>query len=332
MRKPRNWTKEEYAEIVRRKRAGDSWKVIALAMRDTKMNVVAAYRRAVGAKHSAYKNKTLGDEPIPKNAQNAGISFFGNTPRVAVVDIETLPMVIYAWGLWDKYNAIEQVIQDGCILSWAGKWLNESTVYSDVLTPEEAILRDTHRIVKSLRDFLAEADVVIGHNYAQFDQRIINTEFLKANLPPLKYVVVDTFQVARLNFRFGSNKMKFINEQLGLKQKMDNDGFPLWKACSEGDASSLQTMLEYNCEDIGATEDLFYKVRPYVRNLNVALYNELDAQQCPVCGATDLRKEGYYYTPAGKWDSLRCGNCGCVARGKTNLFDKYKKKSLVVNS
>ena len=333
MRKPRNWTREEYAEVVRRRQAGDSWKEIAEAVHDTKMNVMAAYRRAVGAKHSAYKNRPLGNEPIPKKAQNVwAVTARGSFPKVAVLDVETLPMVIYAWGLWDQNNTIEQVIQDGCMLSWAGKLLNEPTTFSDIMTPEEAILRDTHRIIKSLRDFLSGVDVVIGHNYSQFDVKVINTEILKNGLLPLKYTIVDTLMISRQNFKFASNKMKFINEQLGLRNKIDNDGFPLWKACSEGDAEALNTMLEYNRGDIGATEDLFYKLRPYVRNFNVALYNELVEQQCPVCGSTDLSKEGFYFTPAGKWDSLRCGNCGCIARGKTNHFDKYKKKSLVINS
>jgi len=33
-------------------------------------------------------------------------------------------------------------------------------------------------------------------------------------------------------------------------------------------------MLEYNEGDISATEELFYKLRPYVRGFNIALYNE----------------------------------------------------------
>ena len=91
-------------------------------------------------------------------------------------------------------------------------------------------------------------------------------------------------------------------------------------------------MLEYNIGDIYSTEELFYKVRPYVRNFNVALYNETLTNQCPVCGSTDLKSEGFYYTPAGKWESVRCQECKCISRKKQNLFDKHKKRSLLINS
>lgn len=255
-----------------------------------------------------------------------------NGPRVAVIDIETLPIISYNWGIWDQNISIEQIIADGCMLGWAGKFLNEPEISSDILTSKEAKSRDTFRITKSIWDFLSKADVVIGHNFLGFDAKYINTEFLRHSLPPLKYTIVDTFLVAKQNFKFSSNKMKFLNEQLGIRNKIDNDGFPLWKACDQGDEDALKTMLDYNIGDIGATEELFYKIRPYVRNFNVALYNEIEELQCPVCGSTNLNVEGMYYTSAGKWESVRCGDCKCISRKKQNLLSKEKKKSLLVNS
>jgi len=313
----RAWTQSEYAEAVQLRNSGASWGQLAKRFNTSKENARAAYRRAVGAKHGAYL------QPVRWHHAN---------PHVAVVDIETLPMVIYSWGLWEEHNSPDQIIQDSCMLSWAGKYLNGSKIYSDIFTPDEARARDTRRIAKSIWEFLHDADVVIGHNYNAFDRKYINTMFLKNGLPPLKYTVVDTLEVARRNFKFASNKMKFINQELGIRQKIENDGFPLWKACSEGDKHSLDVMLEYNEGDILATEDLFYKLRPYVKNLNVALYNELETHQCPVCGSENLQIDGWYYTPAGKWESIRCQNCGALVRSKYNELDKDKRKSLLVNS
>jgi hypothetical protein len=253
-------------------------------------------------------------------------------PRVAVCDIETLPIISYNWGIWDQNIGLDQIISDGCMLGWAGKFLNEPEIYSDILTNREAKNRDTLRITKSIWEFLSKADVVIGHNYSQYDVKYINTEFLRHELPPLKYTIVDTLVVAKQNFRFSSNKMKFLNDQLGIRNKIDNNGFNLWKLCDQGNEEALKEMLEYNIGDIGATEELFYKVRPYVRNFNVALYNTLETEQCPVCGSTNLKEEGFYYTNAGKWESIRCQDCKCVSRRKTNLLSKEKKKSLLINS
>ena len=313
----RDWTPEVIKEVVEQRRDGWSWGKLADKYDTTKERIRAVFRRAVGAKESGYK----GLNPI---------RFTENSPVVAVLDIETLPMVVYSWGMWDQNISIDQVIEDSCMLSWAGKYLNSHETHSDVMTSKEASIRDSERITKSIWEFLHKADVVIGHNYAGFDVKYINTEFIKHNLPPLKYIVIDTFLIAKQNFRFASNKMKYINDQLGIRNKIDNDGFPLWKGCSDGDEESLKTMLEYNEGDIGATEELFYRIRPYVKNFNVALYNEMETEQCPVCGSERVKHEGWYYTPAGMWESVRCDNCACLSRKKENHLDKEKRKTLLV--
>jgi hypothetical protein len=253
-------------------------------------------------------------------------------PRVAVIDLETLPAEVYTFGLYDQNIGIEQVISEVGFLSWAGKFLNESEVFSDILTSKEAKVKDDKRITKSCWNFLNGCEILIGHNICNFDVKLINTFFLKYNLPPLKFTLVDTLLVARSNFRFSSNKLAYLNSQLGIRNKISNDGFILWKECCQGKQDALDTMLEYNIGDIYATEQLFYKVRPYVKNMNVALYNEIEEYCCPVCGSQKLESEGYYYTPAGCYESVRCSNCKCVSRKKNNLLTKRKKKSLLINS
>jgi RNA polymerase subunit RPABC4/transcription elongation factor Spt4 len=126
--------------------------------------------------------------------------------------------------------------------------------------------------------------------------------------------------------------MGFINHQLGIREKVSNEGFPLWRKCSEGDQEALTKMLNYNIGDVFATEDLFYKLRPYIKNINMALYNEIIEAQCPVCGSLDLTSEGFYYTSAGRWESMRCNNCKSLSRKKQNLLSTEKKKSLLINS
>jgi hypothetical protein len=258
---------------------------------------------------------------------------FSNSPRVAVLDIETLPAEVYTFRLYDQNIGIEQVISEIGFLSWAAKFLNEPEMYSDILTKEEAPLKDDERITRSCWDFLSKVNVLVGHNAQAFDSKLMNTFFLKYNLPPLKYLIVDTLLIAKSNFRFSSNKLKFINQQLGIRNKIDNDGFPLWVACHHGDQKSLDTMLEYNLGDIIATEELFYKLRPYIKNFNISLYNEIESLQCPVCGSTNLNIEGYYFTGnSGKYESVRCLDCKCISRKKQNLLGKEKKKNLLVNS
>ena len=251
-------------------------------------------------------------------------------PRIAVVDIENLPGTAYFWGLYDQNIGTEQIILEPCFLSWAGRLLDEPEVKSDILTRTEALSRNASRIAKSCWDFLSQCDVVIGHNFANFDAKVINTAFLEYNLPPLKYTIVDTLQVARQNFRFTSNKLKHINDVLGIRNKIDNEGLALWKKCSEGSKEALNTMLEYNEGDILATEELFYRLRPYVKGLNISLYTESTEEQCPVCGSTKIESIGAKPSGSGMYVAVRCNECGCISRRKQNLLSQEKRKSLLV--
>jgi len=277
---------------------------------------------------SSFKNERKRRGVLGKNKKEEMYSL----PRIGICDIETLPGVGYFWGLWDQNIQINQIVSDICLLGWAGKFLNEKEIFSDILKPKEAIQRKPKRIAESCWKFLSKCDAVIGHNFKGFDVKILNTSFLNYNLPPLKFKIIDTLSIARQNFKFTSNKLIFINQKLGIRNKVDNEGFALWKECSEGIPEALQTMKKYNEGDVLANEELFYRIRPYIRNFNVALYNEISDYQCPVCGSTDLKNEGFYYTPAGKWESVRCQKCQCISRKKTNLLDKDKRKSLLINS
>jgi hypothetical protein len=113
---------------------------------------------------------------------------------------------------------------------------------------------------------------------------------------------------------------------------METEGFMLWRRCAEGDTEALERMETYNKQDVIALEDLFYKFRPYIHGFNVAVYNDAEEMQCPVCGCKDLASEGKYYTPAGCWDSLRCSECGAISRAKVNYLEADKKKSLLYNT
>jgi hypothetical protein len=253
-------------------------------------------------------------------------------PRIGVFDVETLPIIMYAWRLGDQTYNPDQIIKPTSLLAWAGKYLNEPRVFSDILTPKEALARDAGRIVKTMYEFLKSCQIVIGHNITQFDTKHANTCFLKCGLPPIKYIQVDTLKIARENFLFDSNKMGFINKSLGIRQKLDNEGFPLWMKCADGNADALLRMAEYNVGDVQANEDQYFVVRAYVRNVNMALYSESTNDICPTCGSEDMKNEGFYFTPAGKWQSKRCTKCGCLCRSKQNEFREPPKETTKINS
>lgn len=249
-------------------------------------------------------------------------------PIIAILDIEVLPAISYHWGMWNQNLYQDQMIEDICFLSWAGKYLGSTEIKSDILTSREAISRDPKRITQSAWDFLSKADIVIGHNFAGYDQKILNNNFLLYT-KPLGYKIIDTLSIAKSTFRFTSNKLSFINDKLGITNKIEHEGFNLWKKCSEGDKKSLQTMLEYNIGDVTATEELYLKLRPFIKNHpSLAVYSTEQDKVCPNCGGS-VEEEGTLTTKTGMYTSYRCTSCGSLHRDKENLLDRDKRKNLL---
>src|SRR5258706_1364413 len=253
-----------------------------------------------------------------------------NLPRVGIFDVEILPMTGMMWQLWDVDFSPEQVLQDTTFLSWAGKFLGNNSMYSDILSPEEAIDRDPQRIVHSAFEFISQCDILVGHNFKAYDQKVLNTVFLEYE-KPLRYRTIDTLEVAKNNFKFASNKLAFINKKLNIRQKISNEGFALWRKCAEGDGERLEIMLEYNIGDIFSTEDLFLKFQPYINNMpNFSLYDTENNTSTCHCGNTSFNREGFWFTNSAEYEKYRCNSCGALMRGKKNLLSKEKKDSLMV--
>lgn len=251
---------------------------------------------------------------------------------VVVFDIETLPLRAYAWDTWKTNIYPNQLIDDWIILSWAAKDLMRENIRSDVLTPKEAKKRDDKRITESLWEEFNDASILIGHNIINFDIPKSNTRFLFHGLkPPSLYRAVDTYKILKYNFRFTFNRLEFINTTLGLTPKMDNDGFPLWASCSDGDPKSLEDMAVYNCADVVSQEELYLAVRGWDnRHPNVGLFFD-DAQlHCKNCGSENLENlDKLYRTPLGEYQSKRCSECGAINRCAKSLTSKEKRESLL---
>lgn len=252
--------------------------------------------------------------------------------NVLVLDIETAPMEVFAWSMWKVYVQQSQVISDWFIISWAAKWLYEPEMLSDIITPEEAVLKDDKRILGSVWNLLEEADFVIGHNCKKFDIPRINTRLLYHRQgPPSPYQMIDTLDTLKRAFAASSNKQGYVNSFLKLKEKMDTGGFELWAKCLMGDQESLNHMLEYNKEDVYGLEELYTELRPWIRSHpNLALFGELKDGVCTRCDAKELDYCGTYSTMVNTFKSFRCRNCGSIMRSRHTEVIGNKKANLLI--
>ena len=251
-----------------------------------------------------------------KNFQSPMDSPKMDLPKILLFDIETSLMEVYVWGLYKQFIPHTNIIKDEngqekswFCLSWAAKWLYDDTILSDVVLPHEARARNDKRILKSIWELLDKADIVIAHNGDRFDIRKLNARFIDNEMdPPSPFRTIDTLKVARKEFAFVSYKQDFLTKHFHLQTKLETS-FQLWVDCMSGDQKRLDEMAEYNRHDVMGLEEVYLKLRPYIKNHpNLGVLMDMDV--CPNCGCEHLDEtEATYFTSANQFPVYRCQGC-----------------------
>ena len=238
-------------------------------------------------------------------------------PNILIFDIETSLMEVYVWGLYKQFISHNNIIKDEngefkswFMLSYAAKWLYDDNILSDIVTPEEARNRDDKRILESIWLLLERADIVIAHNGDRFDLRKINARFISNDIkPPTSFRTIDTLKVTRRNFAFESYKQDFLTKKFKLQEKKETGGIDLWIEVQQGNQKAIDKMLDYNIHDVKGLEDLYLKIRPYIKN-HPNLGVMLDEDVCPNCGSPNLEEtNSEYFTSANRFPVFRCSDC-----------------------
>jgi DNA polymerase III epsilon subunit-like protein len=189
------------------------------------------------------------------------------------------------------------------------------------MTTGEALARDDKRITKNLWDYMEKADIICAHNGKAFDITRVNTQFLVHGFgQPAPYKVIDTCLVARKYFAFEHNTLDALADRLGVTRKTPVDN-SLWIRCEAGDKKALAEMLAYNKNDVGVLEEVYVKLRPWIKDHpNLALFHDVAESKgafiCRTCTSTDLIMIGDYATSVNTYDSYRCNSCGAIMRSR----------------
>lgn len=250
-------------------------------------------------------------------------------PKILLFDIETLPMQVRVWGLYKQRIPHTNIIKDWMCLSWSAKWLMGSEIMADVITPKEAIERNDERILKSIWTLIDNADIIIAHNLKRFDIRKLNARFILNGIkPPSPFQMVDTLKHSQSNFAFSSHKLDFLGSLIRNEGKISTD-YELWVKCEAGEQEALDYMVAYNKEDVVLLEEAYLWLRPWMKSHpNVALYMDLKDPVCTNCGSKNIFEEDYYYTPAGKYASVRC-ECGAIGRVAQTAFSLQERRRMI---
>jgi len=179
--------------------------------------------------------------------------------KTLFLDIETTPMQVYTWGLFDQNISINQIIKSTEMLCFGARWLGEKKV----------IFRSVHHdgkkaMLEDLNKIMDEADVLVGWNSAGFDHKHINREFLENGMkPPSPVKDLDLMSITKSNFLFPSNKLDYVAQKLGVGSKVKHSGFSLWIKCMEGDEKSWKEMKAYQIQDVNLLVDLYDILIPW---------------------------------------------------------------------
>lgn len=223
--------------------------------------------------------------------------------KILHLDIETAPHLAMVWGLFNENIPLDRLAKPGYTLCWAAKWHHEKRILSSWHTEPHCFT--------SLHELLNEADVVCTYNGKKFDLPTLNKEFLLHGLPPTapgKHI--DLYQVVRSRFRFASNKLDFVCQQLGLGSKVKHRGFDLWRDCMNGDSAARKEMLTYNKQDVVILGRLFDKLTPWIPKVPPIT----DGTHCPSCGGHHMQSRGLYRTSVNTYQRYHCQDCGSWSR------------------
>lgn len=238
--------------------------------------------------------------------------------KVLFIDIETAPATARVWSLRDRFVPVQRVRERGYTLCFAAQWEDEKKMrfHSRWDDGPENMVYEAHAL-------LNEADVVIHYNGKKFDIPTLNREFVLLGLsPPENYKQLDLYQIVRSTFRFISNGMDAVCDELGLARKTPHKGFELWEECMAGVKSGLRTMERYNKQDVRVLRELYGRLQPWIRtHPNRGLYVEDPKSPiCPNCGSTHVQKRGIE-RPArvNAYQRYKCMDCGANSRGRVTV-------------
>lgn len=219
--------------------------------------------------------------------------------------------------VWDMYETnVVKVLREWHMLSFAYKWLGESTVHVRGLPDYPRYKKSPHDdecLVKELWELFNQADVIIGHNSDKFDIKKSNARFIRHGLkPPPPHKTIDTLKIARKHFKFDSNKLDSLGEYLGVGRKNRTGGIDLWLDCLAGDEKAWKKMKSYNKQDVVLLENVYDKLKPWFHT-HLAVHIPEDQEiKCTVCGSLNMQRRGWSLSRRGhaKAQRYQCKDCG----------------------
>ena len=237
-------------------------------------------------------------------------------PNILYLDSENAPNIAAVWGIHDQRISYKDIVHEWFLLSGQYSWNDSKKVNTVSILDDpkrfKKNFRDDYHVVKTLRDVISEADIVVGHNVKGHDLKKIQAKIIEYKLPPLKMpLIVDTYTWSK-TFGFTSRKLGDLCSKLDLTQKLSHAP-GMFLLAAMGDADAIRKIVKYGIGDVPTVRELYYRLRPYApAHPNMNLWRGNGVECCPHCSSTEFKKDGNRYTTVGTFQSFKCldSNCG----------------------
>jgi hypothetical protein len=239
-----------------------------------------------------------------------------NAPRILAYDVERIPLLAHVWGLWDQRIGINQIVLPGQTVSFAARWVGDpksKAIFRSTFHDGETVMLD------ELWSLMDEADALMGWNSYGFDRKHVNTAFIRAGMtPPSPSQDLDLMKSVRHQFKFESNKLDYVAQDLGVGSKLSHEGFGLWLKVMAGDEKAWARFRRYNLQDVNLLIELYDKLLPWLSSHpNRVLF---DGEGCPRCGPRGkLERRGTRKTSTGTYPRFHCTRCGSWSQSGKRL-------------
>jgi hypothetical protein len=255
-----------------------------------------------------------------------------NGSKILIYDIETPRLRANVWWSGKQFVNGNDVIDEPKIITVAWKWFGENKVFTKTWDENH----DDRELVEVFLKEYNEADLVVGVNNNNFDNRWVNARAMKHGLHVNMFVKsLDLQKQMKRIARLPSYALKYMCKFFDVTMKLGHEGLLMWEMVQYGTPAQqkeyLKKMEVYNIGDIISTEEVYVKMIPYMRHaahLGVAVGN--DKYSCPTCGETEkLIYLGDTITPAGTIQRLmKCGVDGSQYKLSNREYLKWTTETI----
>lgn len=221
--------------------------------------------------------------------------------NIMVYDIETCRATAKLFWTGKQYVSYRQIKEEPRIITIAWKWLGQDDVHSLTWDDEQS----DEEMVKEFLKSYNRADMVIGFNNDNFDNRWINARAMKYGFEVDTHIKsMDLMKQEKRLFRMIGYSMDYSSLFAKVERKQSHEGILMWDMVEEGSkeqqAEYMSKMLEYNIGDIVTTEELYLRLVPYLRHkVHFGVMNGEEKWTCPNTGSKDVQLHKTTVTPAG---------------------------------